>query len=67
MSYGANLADTIRHAATYVDKIFKCAKPADLPVEQSTVFELIIHRKTARILGLAVPQSHPISAARVIE
>lgn len=67
MSYATSLADSIRRSASYVDKIFKGAKPADLPVEQPTTFELIINGKTAKALGLAIPQSLRLNADKVIE
>jgi putative ABC transport system substrate-binding protein len=67
LSYGPNLTDQLRLAAGYVDKILKGAKPADLPVDQPTRFELIVNRRTARTLGIAIPSALLLRADRVIE
>jgi putative tryptophan/tyrosine transport system substrate-binding protein len=67
ISFGANYPDLYRRAATFVDKIFKGAKPSDLPVEQPTKFEMIVNLKSAKAIGLTVPPMLLARADEVIE
>ena len=67
ISYGPDFTDTFKRAADYVEKVLKGAKPADLPVEQPTKFELVINLRTAKALGLMIPQSLLLRADEVIQ
>ncbi len=67
MAYGTDVADLFRQAATYVGKILKGAKPADLPVEQPTKFDLLINLKTAKLIGVTIPPEILLQATKVIK
>jgi len=67
LSYGVDPVDTLRGAATYVDRILRGEKPGDLPVQFPTKFEMVVNRKTAQALGLAIPPSILLRATELIE
>jgi len=67
MSYGPSLADMFRRVATYVGRILKGARPAELPMEQPTTFELVVNMKMAKALGLTIAQSLPVRADQIIQ
>jgi len=67
MSYGANIADGLRRAADYVDKILRGAKPGDIPVEQPTKFDLVLNLTTAKAPGLTIPESFLLRVDELIE
>jgi putative ABC transport system substrate-binding protein len=67
MAYGPSLSDLGRHAASHVDKILKGARPADLPVEQPTRFEMVVNLRTAQAIGLTIPQSVLLQATEIIQ
>jgi putative ABC transport system substrate-binding protein len=67
MSYGPDHLDLTRRAAVYIDKILKGAKPADLPIEQASQYQLVINLKTAKTLGLTIPESVLLRADQVLE
>jgi ABC-type uncharacterized transport system substrate-binding protein len=67
VSYGPNVGEMVRHAAGYVDKVLKGAKPGELPVQQPTRFELLVNLKTAKALNLTIPEAFTLRADKVIE
>jgi putative ABC transport system substrate-binding protein len=67
MFYGASLAEMYRRSAVYVDRVLKGARPADLPIEQPTKFELIVNQKTARSIGVSLPRSLLLRADQIVE